>query len=239
MERPWTTDRAYRRRVEVWPGPGAVEAEMEDYCHHFRLRISHRDGTVTDVEAEGARVPWETCGAGANGARSMIGTPLAECVAASAWAPDRTTQCVHVIDLALVAVRHALDAFSTRYEVLISPGSHRRREAMLSANEQPLLHWTLDGETVSGPPPFAGLSLARAPFFAWIRANLPEDRHEPAVVLRRACSIGISRGIDLDDYPFAADIHPPDGSCYTYSQDVALSARRMLGSSRATEADLG
>jgi hypothetical protein len=228
-------DRTYRRRVEVRPAPGVVEAEMEDYCHHFHLRIAHNDGTIERVESAGVRFPWETCAAGAAGARSLVGVTLDDAIDAGTWALDRSAQCVHVVDLSLIAVRHALDTTPTSYEAVVTPGSHRRRRATLTRNGQIVLIWSLDGEDVTGPEPFTGLSLSRSAFFAWIRARLPEPQHEAAVVLRRACYIGVSRGIELDVYANAGDLHAPDESCYTYRTDVALTARRVRGSSWPTE----
>ena len=48
-----------------------------------------------------------------------------------------------------------------------------------------------------------------------------------------------SRTMDLDDYPTAGDVMAPDGSCHTYQPDTAPLAVRLVGSSRATEAQPG
>jgi len=36
----------YVRRIAIRPAPGVVDAEMEDYPHHFSLRIEHHDGVA-------------------------------------------------------------------------------------------------------------------------------------------------------------------------------------------------
>ena len=80
------------------------------------------------------------------------------------------------------------------------------------------------------------MTLARRPFFDHLMAEgITGDRLEHAVVLRRACHIGRSRGIDLDGFANAADIHDPDGSCFTYRADVAVTARRVRGTMKPTE----
>jgi hypothetical protein len=232
-------DATYRRRIELRPEPGLIDAEMEDYCHHFRVRLAHRDGVVVGAEGEGVRYPWDTCPVGAGAVTSLVGTSLAAAVDASRWAADRSGHCVHVVDLTLLAVRHALDSAGTTYEAVVTPGAQRRREATLSRNGGAAMAWSLLGEEVIAPEGYAGLRLAREPFFAWVRARLSAEEQEAAVILRRACYIGVSRGLDLDVYRFAADAHPADESCHTYRADVAARARRMIGSSRATEDDAG
>lgn len=223
---------AYRRRISIRPGPGVVDAEMEDYPHHFSLHIEHRDGVVTKAGATGHRIPWTSCATGAAGLRLLAGTTLTDAVDLNAWAPDRTTQCVHVADLALLAVRHALDDAPITYEARITPGDAVERHAVLRADGVVVLDWHVDGDLVAE----LGVTLARRPFFDHLAASgVTGDALEHAVVLRRACHIGRSRGIDLDAFATAADIHDPDGSCFTYRADVAVTARRVRGTMKPTE----
>jgi hypothetical protein len=230
-------DATYRRRIELRPEMGVMWAEMEDYPHHFTVRIDHREGVVVAIEATGLRHPWDACPIGAAGVKALVGTALTDALDGATWAADRTAQCVHVVDLTLLAVRHALDAERTSYEARVAPAARRLREATLVRNGDRVLAWSLDGGQVMGPEAFAGLSLARRPFFTWIRQNLDAREQEAATVLRRACSIAIGRGMDLDAFAYAADAHPADDSCYVYSGGVALTARRMVGSTRPTEAE--
>jgi hypothetical protein len=225
----------YVRRIAIRPAPGVIEAEMEDYPHHFSLRIEHADGVVTAAEATGHRIPWTSCANGAAGLRLLAGTALADATKLDAWAPDRATQCVHVADLALLAVRHAYDDAPTNYEARLSPGAAPDRVATLRENGDVVLTWHLDEHDVVAE---LGIALARAPFFALMRERGMTGRDlERAVVLRRACHIGRSRGVDLDAFATAADIHDADHSCFTYRPDVASRALRVVGSTRATEED--
>jgi Protein of unknown function (DUF2889) len=229
-------DSTYRRRIELRPEPGAMWAEMEDYPHHFTVRIEHRAGVVVAIEATGIRHPWDACPVGAAGVRALVGVTLKDAMEGATWAADRTAQCVHVVDLAVLAVRHALDEERTSYEARVAPSARRLREATLDRNGNRVLAWSLDGGRVIGPDRFVGLALGRRPFFDWIRGNLDGQEQEAATVLRRACSIAIGRGMDLDAFAYAADAHPADNSCYVYSTGVAVTAHRMVGSTRATEA---
>ncbi len=63
----------------------------------------------------------------------------------------------------------------------------------------------------------------------WADATLSPDDAEAAVVLRRACSIGMSRGIDLDAYPTLADMPGLRPLCFSMQPDVAPVAFRNRG----------
>jgi hypothetical protein len=243
---------------------------MADFPHHFRVVLEHRDGVVTDAVAHGLRVPWTTCPLAAAGVGLLAGRRLDEAATPGRWAPDRSRQCVHVLDLAVVAAAHARDTTPTDLEIVVSylphpeadptapvgvrmvRGSaqagpvwtvtrpeHVRREAVLARDGAPRLRWIVDGEGLSGvvvePAEFAGLPMTGATFHARLAGIADPGRREEVGLLRRACHIAPSRGIDLDQVAVPADLSPPDSSCYTFRPEVATRARRVLGASRPTE----
>ena len=227
----------YRRRIEIVPGDGVVEAAMEDYIHHFRVRLTH-DGThVTEAGAVGVRVPWSTCPVGAAGLASMAGTALADGAWADRWVDDRRTQCVHTVDLAALAAAHAQDDGPLVYEVHIDLASFVERRARLDRDGEELLDWQLHGQEVVGDGPYAGMSLDRRPFSHWLETRVPAQEREPVVVLRRACSIGLGRLMDLDAIDVASDARPADESCHTYRTGVPEGSHRCTGTARETEVD--
>jgi hypothetical protein len=226
----------YRRTIEVRATIGVVEAEVEDYLHHFEVRLTHDGRRVTGAVGTAVRAPWHTCPTGAAGLRTLAGTELTVAgTHASAWVTDRSDHCVHVLDLATLAAAHALDHEPLHYEIVVSPAAEDRRVATMHRNGGLLLRWEMDGPTITGPGRFAGVSLERAPFFAWMQAELEPGEYEPVVVMRRACHIAYSRGLDLDDHRYASETRPADSSCYTFRPDVAFIARRNRGTARATE----
>jgi hypothetical protein len=168
---------------------------------------------------------------GAAAAASLTGLSLEEASDPRRWALDRSAHCTHVADLALLAVRHA-DA-RLRYDVGVAPAATPVRTATLSRDGALVMRWDLDGRTIVGPAPFDRLSLDRDEFLPWIRANLSPDEIEYAMVLRRAATLAVGNAFDLDAYATAADVHPADDTCHTYRRDVALTARRNRGTSRA------
>ncbi len=89
-----------------------------------------------------------------------------------------------------------------------------------------VLRWAMRGTRIVSPSPF---SEATGGFARWADATLPADEAEAAVVLRRACSIGLSRGLDLDSYPTLADMPGLAPVCYSMQPERAPVAFRNRG----------
>jgi hypothetical protein len=67
----------------------------------------------------------------------------------------------------------------------------------------------------------------------WADETLAEDAAERAITLRRACDIGMGRGIDLDAIAVASDLPPMmAGVCHTMQPGVVEVAFRHAGSIR-------
>jgi hypothetical protein len=88
-------DATYRRRIELRPAPGLMWAEMEDYPHHFTVRIEHDDGVITAIDPDGIRHPWDLCPVGAAGVKALVGVTLSDAADGASWAADRTAQYGH------------------------------------------------------------------------------------------------------------------------------------------------
>jgi len=233
-------DDAYRRRIEVRVRPTIVEAAMEDYIHHFAIRL-HHDGTrITGVEISTERTPWTTCADGARGLANLVGVPLAEVADPSAWMGARRDQCVHTTDLAVVAAAAALRGADRVYEVRMTGIGHPERSITLWLDGAQWATWVIAEQVIvdaerSGR--FAGLGLDAPSFSRWVTELLePEDR-EPAAVLRRASSIGLGRGVPIDTWHDASEGMNPLESCHTYRAEVVFTSRRNRDSARRTEDD--
>jgi hypothetical protein len=233
------TDEPYRRRIELRPGDGAVEAAMEDFIHHFGLRL-HHDGTViTAVEVAPERVPWTTCPEGAAGLLRLEGVALAEVGDLDRWTGGRPAQCVHTTDLAVVAAAAARRGVDRTYEIRVTGSFLERRRAVMDRDGENWADWTIEGERVLDDPRFVGLTLDRPGFSAWVAEHLGagSDEAEAAFVLRRASIIALGRGIDMDAWTHPDDARPADESCHTYRTDVVPVSLRNAGSGRANDAD--
>lgn len=233
------TEQPYRRRIELRPSPGAVDAAMEDYVHHFALRLEHDGTTVTAVEVVPSRIPWTSCPEGAVGLLRLVGVPLAEIPDLHSWMGGRVSQCVHTVDLAVLAAAAALRGRDRTYEVWMTGTGGPRPEVTLHRDGDVWARWTIDGERVVGDDRFAGLTMDRAGFSAWIDANLDAEDREAAFVLRRGAVIGLSRAVVMDTWVHPSDARPVDDSCHTYGSSVAPVALRQDRSRRTEDDGLG
>ena len=88
-------------------------------------------------------------------------------------------------------------------------------DVSLSRDSAPRLRWTLDGRACIAPPPYSTVPW-RGGFLRWADREPPTDDAEAAIVLRRACDIGMGRGMDLDAIPRALDALGTQGAiCHT------------------------
>lgn len=247
----------YHRRITIRPAPDSadpksadpdsadnagsadvLDAQMQDHCHHVRVEITHADEVIKAAAAQGIRLPWNTCPLAIAGVGRLAGMQVADALDIRNWPGGRTANCVHMSDLALVALAHVHDTEPFVYAITVAPAMGPVRTARLERNGELVLEWILEGETLTSPAAWAGRTLARADFQTWSTELDPATR-EAAVVLRRACHIAPSRDIDLDTMAVAAESITPSSSCYTLQTGVIEIARRVVGSSRAelTDAD--
>jgi hypothetical protein len=234
------TDLTYRRRIEARVGDGVVAGAMEDYIHHVAARIHHDGGVITAVDVAPERMPWSSCPVGVAGLGSLVGTRVDQVADLSRWIGSRAQQCVHTTDLAVVLAAAALRGADRTYEFTMEGMSRRERVARLLVDGAPWATWVISREQVVDPERsgrFAGLSLDRVGFSKWIAENLSADEREPAFVMRRASTIGLSRGLDIDSWPTAVVARPGDDSCHTYRPEVVEIATRNVGTMRETDAD--
>jgi hypothetical protein len=231
------TGATYQRRFTLRPGEAGdgvrtLDAQMQDYCHHVRVTLSHAGGQILAAKGEGLRLPWSACPLGVAGVGSIAGMRIAEARSPANWPNARTDNCTHAIDLTMLALAHLDDTEPLTYEITVTPASGQVRTARLERDGVLVLEWTSDGQTLTAPDWLAGRTLQRADFMNW-SGELDPAMREAVTVLRRACHIAPSRDIDLDAMRVAADSIPPSSSCHTLSPSVIGRASRIRGSSRA------
>ena len=223
----------YRRRIRVVAtAPGVVEGGLEDDQHYFTVALHHDGERVSTATSSTIRAPWSTCAAAAEPLQTLAGMPLSErCLAVTEWTAS-PQHCTHQLDLAGLCIAHALrvvhgGAARRQYDAEVPFGLHDGEEhtVTLARDRQPRLRWTLRDGAIIAPSPYAGVQQG---FARWADATLSADDAEAAVVLRRACSIGISRGIDLDSYPTLADMGLGP-ACYSMQPERAPVAFRNRG----------
>lgn len=206
---------------------------LEDDQHYFTVRVEH-DGThVTAINSESVRAPWTTCPAAGAQLQALIGTPLSDRCVAVASRTRSDQHCTHQLDVVTLAVAHAArvvagGAGRRQYDVVVPFGllDGQRHTVTLARDGATLLAWEVEGTHIVAPRPY---SEASGGFARWANATLDADTAEAAVVLKRACSIGMSRGLDLDRYPTLADMPGLRPLCWSMQPDRAPVAFRNRG----------
>ena len=228
----------YRRKIRLL----RVDAEtvwggLEDDFHHFEVRLQHRHGHVTGCTLDARRWPWITCpDAGANLSR-LVGMELSDRCTAVAEVTDPRWQCTHQFDLAGLCVSHAARGTERReYEVELTPTAAGFTPT-LWRDGKVVQRWRLEGTGPTGrvlvdPPPFTEAPW-KGGFIRWADRTLPPFDAEAAIVLRRACDIGMGRGMDLEGIPIAEELAGiMSGVCYSMQPTVMPVAFRSRGTIR-------
>jgi hypothetical protein len=228
---------AYRRRIRVLTAePGVVRSELEDDFHNFVVTLRHDGRIVESVECESRRWPWATCPDAAEPLRKLAEMPLARRFTAAGKWTDPKQNCTHQFDTACYAITHAAQGRAERvYDVEIP-----RRDPTTGASNARLwvdgslrLAWDVRWDGIADVAPPFDAAPWKGGFMRWADATLPEDDAECAITLRRACDIGMGRGMDLDGVPVADQLPAlMAGICYTMQPGVIKVAIRNVGSIR-------
>jgi hypothetical protein len=228
---------AYRRRVRITTTePGVVVSELVDDFHHFVVTLRHDAGRVESVDCESRRWPWSTCPSAAEPLRKLAMMPLDHRFTAAGRWTDPKQNCTHQFDTACYAITHAAWGRQQRvYDVEIprrdpvTGASHAR----LWVDGEPDLEWDVLWSGIASPAPPFDAAPWKGGFMRWADTTLPEDAAERAMTLRRACDIGMGRGMDLDAIPVAKQLPPMmAGICHTMQPGVIEVAFRNVGSIR-------
>jgi len=232
----------YRRRIRlVATRSGEVEAALEDDFHHFEVTLRHDGSRAVAVDARSRRWPWSTCPGAAEPLHALEGMALSPRCLAVGERTNPRANCTHMFDLAGLAVAHAArtdagGASRRQYDAEVPYGATASdgepATVRLWRDGEPVLEWTLVGPGIADPQTYADAPW-RGGFFRWADATLPIDEAEAAIVLRRACEIGMGRGMDLDAYDTAEGLGPMmAGICHTMQPGVIEVALRKKGSVR-------
>ena len=228
---------AYRRRIRiVTVEPGVVVSDLQDDFHHFVITLRHDGEQVTSVDATSERWPWSTCPDAAVPLRKLAGMPLSRRFTAAGRFTDPKQNCTHQFDAACHAITHAAGARAERVYDLEIP----RRDPATGASHCRLwvdgeasLAWDVSWEGITDPRPPFDEAPWKGGFMRWADEHLPEDDAERAITLRRACDIGMGRGMDLDSIPVASQLPQlMSGVCHSMQPGIVEVALRHVGSIR-------
>jgi hypothetical protein len=228
---------AYRRRIRVRATePDVVVSELEDDFHHFVVALRHDGHRVVSCENTSLRWPWATCPDAAVPLRKLSGMPLSRRFTAAGQWTDPKQNCTHQFDAACHAITHAAWRRESRTYDLEIPRRDRAQgetDVRLWVDGALRLAWSIDWSGIINPEPPFDQAPWRGGFMRWADTTLAEDDAECAIALRRACDIGMGRGMDLDGVPVAEQLPGSmAGICHTMQPGVVEVAFRHVGSIR-------
>jgi hypothetical protein len=209
----------YRRRFVVTPAAGHVRVELEDDYHCMAVTIRHANGVATSVEPILARAPWTTC-PGAVAELKQTFTHVA--IDAFAERGEKTSNCTHLHDMAVLGAAHARDKERLIYNILVSDPVDGTRRAELRHNDVKVMGWTLEGFRFTAPADLAGMTLEK--MRTWTDALGPVEQ-EYARLLRWGAMIAHGRQIPMENQSDARKMRM--GSCYTFQTHRIVDAKRI------------
>ncbi|MDH4040401.1 MAG: hypothetical protein OEW92_05065 [Gammaproteobacteria bacterium] len=208
----------FRRRFRITPLPGHVTTEVEDDYHCMSVSVSHDAITASTVKADLARAPWSTCpGAVAQCETTFSGVALAEFPARG----EKTSNCTHLYDLALLAAAHALDSVPMVYDIFVSDPVDGKRQAEIQRDGLTVLKWSDSNFHILEPLELEGMPLLD--MREWI-ASLDGPGQEAARLLRWGSVIAHGRTIPMAKQSDASRMPP---NCYSFQPEQSVRARRI------------
>jgi hypothetical protein len=209
----------YRRRFIVTPGPGCVRSDLEDDYHCMAVTLHHKDGIATAVEPILSRAPWTTCpGAVAELVRTFANVALD----AFAERGEKTSNCTHFHDLAVLAAGHANDDRQLVYDILVSDPIDGTSHAVLRRDDVRVMSWSHVNFRIVDPAELDGVTLNK--MRSWIDTLGPEGQ-KYARLLRWGTMIAHGRMIPMKDQSDASQMR--QGSCYTFQPHRVVEAKRV------------
>lgn len=229
----------YRRRIRLEQlDPATVWGGLEDDFHHFEVNLQHDTERVRAISMLAVRWPWTTCPDAGAGLQALVGMALDPRCTAVARVADPRWNCTHQFDLAGLCVAHAARRLARRqYDVELSPVTDGIQVARMWRDGTLAYEWTLEvlatGERRLLTPEAFTTAPWRGGFIRWADETLPSEEAEAAIVLRRACDIGMGRAMDLEAIDCAAELAGlMAGICYSMQPEVMPVAFRNRGSIR-------
>ena len=191
----------------VTVAPGVVVSELEDDFHHFVVTLRH-DGEQRRVVRERV-APVAVVDVSRRGrcrCAQLAGMPLSRRFTAAGQWTDPKQNCTHQFDTACHAITHAAwgrDDARLRRRGPAARSGHRREPTCASGSTASSgSRGRSTGSGIVDPqPPFDARAVAGRVHALGRRARCPRTTPSRAIVLRRACDIGMGRGMDLDGGP--------------------------------------
>ena len=216
-------------------------AWLEDDFHHFGIELRHDGNKVIAVDGKATRFPRDTCPGALGILQEVVDMPLYERSTALGQHTNMRMHCTHLYDLLGLAIAHAASGREhRRYQAMVpdrkAAGSvnkdgymNGRTRPELFCDGERVMWWQLEGELITEPSDYAGISLGRG-FREWTE-TLDVEEAEAAHVLRRATLIALGRLINLHTLPEEA-LKWTEGVCHSFQPEVARHSTLTVDTTR-------
>ncbi|WP_320838671.1 DUF2889 domain-containing protein [Zhongshania sp.] len=227
----------YRRRIRLTSEPGQVHGELEDTNHGFRCTIFHDGEKVTDIQSEVLRIPFDTCPGAVEPLRKLIGLALCDDIQTLIPLTDSSSNCTHLLDLALLAIRHSRRSVAELiYDICVEDQADDNSPAAAEvyANGKLLHRWQTCNWEITGPDELKHKVLYKG-FSKWASACFTGEEREAAFILQKGYFVASARRYNIDAQVGQAANEHRDvmlGVCFSYSTPQIEIATRTADSTR-------
>ena len=220
----------FRRRIRINSYDLFVEVLLEDDNHGFQLSLKHDLSSVTAIDVQAIRYPYNTCPAAIDKLHGFIGKSLSDLKELSAVAKARQ-HCTHLFDLLQLAIDYSgKNGTNHQYDIAISDEINNVKKGSISLNGKIIHEWVVSENILISPPILNGQPLMRG-FYAWAQKLIPDSQRRAAEALQRGFIVSTSRLINMDKISAqAVDIAiMPIGACHSMQLGVIEGAKRERG----------
>lgn len=224
----------FRRRIRLHGSPGAVEVDMEDDYHAFRLRIGHDGQHLQAVSARSLRVPTDACPEAPALLQAFLGIGIGCDRRRFRGHANPRLHCTHLHDLLWLALNHACRGTTTRqYDVEIGDAQAGVSQLVVRLDGRPLLHWAGRDAVLVAPAEYQGHPLGEG-FSRWVAEVLVGDALEGAYVLQICALIATARRFDVDQLRSLRrdPVKALRGACHAFQPEAAARAIPRIGNTR-------
>ncbi len=211
----------YRRRIRLEQGDGVVYGALEDTNHGFTVSVHHNGTHVTAIEAEAKRIPYTTCPGAVNPIKGYVGVPIDTGLRELNLHMPPSSNCTHLLDLTLQAIRHAGSASAIlQWDITVTDQTDSEDcICTVWRNGEQIFQWQARDLQLTRP-----VELAGRPFYLgfgkWASKHFATDDLEAAFMLQKGYFVSLARIFDVKAMagePALASQQGMGGACYTYS----------------------
>ncbi len=226
----------FRRRIRLENRPGEVFGALEDTNHGFRVTVRHDGQVVTAIEAEPMRVPFTTCPGAVANLQRLVGCPIAGSAKELTMSAGASSNCTHLMDLTILAIRHAASPQPVRqWDVSVSDEREDADSVVSVARDgEQVFAWQARHFYISRPEALKGKPLYLG-FGRWASDYFDEEALEAAFIMQKGYFVAQARRFDLSAMagePAADSGKSMEGACYTYTRGVMEHGERTAETTR-------